>query len=96
MCTREIEHEREIQMHLKIKKKYKNALVKHAFLLLIYQIKYKLIHFTANVFFANRKNIHKTGRFLLFTNKILNNNICACQIIFEKCEDYKRKIELLS
>ena len=79
----------------KTKRKYKNALVKYALLLFLYQIKYKFIHFTANIIYSKRKNMRKTGKFLLFTNKVLNNNICACQKIFEKFEDYKKKIEAL-
>lgn len=82
-------------IRIRIKKKYKNALVKYAFLLFLYQVKYRFINYAANIFFSKRKKINNKDRFLLFTNRVLNNNICACQITFEKCEDYKRKIELL-
>ena len=82
-------------IRMRIKKKYKNALVKYAFLLFLYQIKYRFINYAASVFFSKRKNIVNKGRFLRLTNKVLNDNICACQLTFEKCEDYKRKIELL-
>lgn len=81
---------------LKIRKKYKNALLKCALLLFIYQLKYNFAALAANILFSKRKNIKKFGKFLLFTNKTLNNNICACQLTFDKCEDYKRKIELLN
>jgi len=80
---------------MRIRKQYKNALVKYALLLFLYQLKYRFVNCAAVIFFSKRKNIKNKGRFLLFTNKVLNDNICACQITFEKCEDYKRKIELL-
>jgi len=78
-------------LKIKIKKKYKRALLKHAFILFLHQIRYKFLNFTAHFLFSKKKK--KTGKFLLFTNKILNNNICSCHKVFEKCEYYKRKLE---
>ena len=78
-------------LRFKVRKKYKQKFLKHSFLLFLYQIKYNILSFTAHIFFSNKKE-GKTTVPLLFTNKILNKNICKCQMIFEKCEYYKEKI----
>ena len=82
-------------LRIKVRKKYKRALLKNASLLFLHQLKYKFINFTAHFLFS-KKAIEinkKAGKFLLFTNKILNNNICSCQKTFDKCEYYKNKLE---
>ena len=96
------------RLKIRIKKKYKRALLKNALLLFLYQIKYNFVNFTANLLFSkkvskvskNSKNSNENisaypGKFLLLTNKILNNTICACHKIFEKCEYYRKKLERL-
>ena len=80
-----------ILLKIRIRKKYKRALLKNASLLFLHQVKYRLVNFTAHFLFSKKKK--KTGKILLFTNKVLNNNICSCHKIFEKCEYYKRKLE---
>ena len=79
---------------LKIKKKYEKSFLKTAILLCLYQIKHNIISGLANFMFSGKKQ--KTTKFLRFANRAVNKNICKCQIIAEKCEYYKQKIENLN
>jgi len=79
---------------LKIKKKYEKYFLKTALFLCLYQIKYSILSGIANFIFSGRKQ--KTTKVLRFANKALNKNICKCQIMAEKCEFYKEKIESLN
>ena len=77
---------------LKIKRKYERLFLKSALLLWIYQTEYGILSRFADYFFSGEQQ--PTG-FLRFINKSLNKIICKCQILFERCEDYKQKIEKL-
>jgi len=76
---------------LDIKKRYEKDLLKSALSLCYYQIKYRVISRAANFIFSGEKQ--KPTRFLRVINKSLNKNLCKCQIIAEKCEYYKYKID---
>jgi len=78
---------------IKIKKKYEKSFLRIALLLCLYQIKYRILNGAANFIFSGRKQ--KTTKFLRLANKSLNKNICKCQIMAERCEYYKQKIENL-
>ncbi|MCL1858927.1 MAG: hypothetical protein FWF92_06800 [Oscillospiraceae bacterium] len=79
------------KMLLKIKKKYEKSFLKTAFVLCLYQIKFRISSGLADFFFSGKKQ--KTTRFLRLANKAVNKNICKCHIMAEKCEYYKNKIE---
>ena len=76
---------------LKIKKKYKRYFLGNAFILCLYQIKYRILSGVADYIFSGEKQ--KPTRFLRIINKFVNKNICKCQRTAEKCEYYKLKIE---
>lgn len=86
--------ERKTRENIKIKKKYEKSFLKTALILCFYQIKYRIMSSLADFVFSGKKQ--KTTKFLRFANKAVNKNICKCNIMAEKCEYYKNKIESLS
>ena len=80
----------DVKERLKIKKKYEKKFFWAALKLCVYRIKYKIFSGIANCFFSRGKQ--KKTIFLKFTNRAVNKNICKCQIMADKCEDYMQKI----
>jgi len=79
---------------LKIKKKYEKSFLRTALVLCLYQIKYKIISGLADFFLSGKKQ--KPTKILRFANNAVNKNICKCQLMANKCEYYKQKIESIS
>ena len=75
---------------LKIKRKYERKFLRTALMLCLYQIKYKILSGAANFIFSGKSQ--KTTKILRFANREISKNICKCQIMADRCEDYMEKI----
>ena len=83
-----------IKNRRKIKKKYEKKFFWTALKLCLYQIKYKIVSGVADFFFS--QGTQKQTGFLKFANKVVNKNICKCQIMADRCEDYMKKIAVIT